>query len=488
MQILAVLAGLVLGALAAVVWHFVSRRSKTGPLFTALGRAVRSMLSDDGRFLQEYAALLVQVGSFVFWNVLALGGALAPLLATLTVFRPEFEGHPWLVIVAYCVVSMAGILWLRAREKRLASSNQQGGLSISDAQFFLLQLAQGAPWAMRHGETIETRRLRRRLDQVEIDRPVFITGLARSGTTMMLELVAQVPGVATHRYRDFPFLMTPYFWNRFLDVFGSRQKAVQRPHQDGIQITSQSPEAYEEPIWHLFFPSVHRLPGSHVLGEKDRNDAFDEVFVNHLKKMLLIRHGNRYASKGNYNVTRLEYLGSLFPDARFVVPVRHPIAHVASLVRQHALFCDYARRDDRVPQYLMAAGHFEFGPQRVPISIDDAAEQTLAAWQAGGEFAGYAMQWAAVYGHLLDLLEKSPSLAERVMILRYEDICDQPADSMAKVLKHVALEKQGKALMDNLGHIKRSAGHQQIGEDIIQTIWKTNQEVASQYDYEQDGF
>ena len=67
----------------------------------------------------------------------------------------------------------------------------------------------------------------------------------------------------------------------------------------------------------------------------------------HLCKVVLLRGGARYVSKGNYNVCRIAYLRRLFPDAKFVVPVREPVARVHSLVKQHRLFTDYRARCTR---------------------------------------------------------------------------------------------------------------------------------------------
>ena len=178
-------------------------------------------------------------------------------------------------------------------------------------------------------------------------------------------------------------------------------------------------------------------------------------------------------------MTRIEYVGSVFPDARFVVPVRHPVTHVASLVRQHELFCEYSSRDRRVPHYLSAAGHFEFGPQRVPISVGGSAERTLAAWQAGDEHLGYAIQWAAVYGYISDLLERSPTLAKRLLVVRYEDLCTEPRPEMARVLKHLDLEHKGSAILDALDHIERSK-RQPSGDDLkAETVWTATDGIAA---------
>ena len=94
------------------------------------------------------------------------------------------------------------------------------------------------------------------------------------------------------------------------------------------------------------------------MGKETQNPEFEAEFSTHLQKILWLRGGRRYVSKGNYNVARIAYLARLFPDARFVVPVRDPVSHVHSLVKQHELFCRYAADDARVPRYLEAAGHY----------------------------------------------------------------------------------------------------------------------------------
>lgn len=475
--------GLVCGASAAYVWHAVTSRSDTRALFAALGRSVRAMLSDDGQFFREYGRLLVCVGSFVLWNLLALAGAVAPLLVLWPLFP---ESHVTLVVV-YSLASMAGVLWLRARAKNMDSSAGASGLSVSDSQFFFLQVIESAPGILRKVAGLETRFLHKRLEATPVDRPVFVTGLARAGTTMLLELLAQADGVATHRYRDFPFLSTPYFWSRFVNLFGGKGKLVQRPHQDGIKITPESPEAFEEPIWQSYFPEAHRSAASHVLDDTVENEPFDAFFRDHLKKMLLIRDGSRYVSKGNYNVTRIEYLAKLFPDARFVVPIRHPLAHVASLVRQHEIFCEYAAHDARVPHYLESAGHFEFGPQRVPVSVEGSGERTQAAWDAGEEHLGYAIQWAAIYGYIGELLQRSPEFAERVLLVRYEDICENPTGEITQVLEHTELRDEGAALLEKLDHIGRPVVYKNIDDATTNAVWDATRTVAEQFGYDLAG-
>ena len=179
---------------------------------------------------------------------------------------------------------------------------------------------------------LESSSHRTELDAIPIDRPIYVAGLARSGSTILLELLAARPGVATHRYRDFPPIFTPLFWNRaFAHVYRADAPPAERAHKDRILVTPDSPEAMEEVLWMRFFPEAHETGKDQVLTDATSNPAFERFYKDHLKKILLVRGGRRYLSKGNYNLTRFAYLLKLFPDARFIVPVRDPRWHVASL-------------------------------------------------------------------------------------------------------------------------------------------------------------
>jgi len=476
---LAILGGVVLGGFAAWIWCLLSRRWDLQALFTAMGRSIRALVGDEFDFLQEYAKLLLAVGSVVFWTLLALVAGLLPLVLV----WPLFPRHEIWLLAAYISGSTLAFIQLKRRQARVVTDGDEGGLQLNHAQFFLVQIASHFPWLMQQGAALETRLMRRRLDTIKIEKPLFIAGLARSGTTMLLELLAQAEGIGTHRYRDFPFLATPVVWSRFNLLFGRRSEAKERAHRDGIRITPDSPEAFEEPIWMRFFPKAHRMGEDHVLRSEDRQEAFDRFFREHLQKILWIRKGERYLSKGNYNVTRIEYLASLFQDARFVVMIRHPLPHVESLVRQHARFCRYAEPDQRIAEYLRAAGHFEFGPQRLPISIEGSGPQSLAAWEAGGEHRGYAIQWAAVYRYIADMVRQDTALAKRVLVVRYESLCTDPTRELSRILEHADLTAAGEPLLTRLDHIKLPDTISAMPAEQQQTIWEATGEVASLYGY-----
>jgi sulfotransferase family protein len=358
-------------------------------------------------------------------------------------------------------------------------------VNLSTADYYLARFAHSLPGPLKLLGDAETDFLGDRLKAIEIDRPVFICGLARSGTTLLLNLFAQLPGVATHRYSDFPFVFVPFAWSRLQGRMGKTAEPVERAHRDRIKITKDSPEAFEEPIWAYFFPASHDPRAVHRLTAAHRRTQFDDFFLDHLRKMLLLRGGDRYVSKGNYNVARIEYLGDLLPDARFVVPVRHPVAHVESLMRQHQLFTEYSEHDARVPQYLQATGHFEFGPQRVPVNIDaEDAHRNADAFFARQGHVGYAMMWRSIYSHVSALTRMNDGLAGRITWVRYEDLCQDTEGTLRRLARFCELEAGIDSLLAGLSDVSpRIPDSCRLSRQQQARVWEIAADAAGPFGY-----
>jgi hypothetical protein len=304
-------------------------------------------------------------------------------------------------------------------------------------------------WVTRHPKAwrrlgdLETRLLADELAAIPLEAPIYIAGLARSGSTLLLEILDRHPDTVSHRYQDYPMLFTPYAWQRFLERVPRRPAApTERAHADGIQVTPQSPEAFEEMLWMAFFDDLHRPGKSAVLDADTSNPGFESFYRDHLRKLLLLRGGRRYLSKGNYNVTRLTYLLRLFPDARFVLPVRDPVWHIASLMKQHRLFLRGEQTHHRAVTHLQRVGHFEFGADRRPIDPGDAAaiEQIQALWTSGAEVEGWARYWSLIHHYLADRLDAEPRLADATLVVGFEALCRQPVDGLRRLFEHCRLD------------------------------------------------
>lgn len=280
------------------------------------------------------------------------------------------------------------------------------------------------------------------LGAIEVDRPIFIAGVARSGTTILTEMLSRHPDITAHRYSDFPNMYTPYWRNWLASRTGAGStEPVERAHRDRIMVTPESPEAVEELIWMMFFHDLHEPDVDQVLTAETHNPEFERFYGEHVRKLLLVRGASRYLAKGNYNLTRLAYILKLYPDARVIVPVRHPVNHIASLIKQDRLFDRLAGEDGRVVRQLRMSGHFEFGPGRRCINIGDhrVAAEIQDCWSRDDKVGGWAGYWSSVYGFALDQVECDPLVRDAVEFVRYEDLCGQPDRQIERLLDHCRL-------------------------------------------------
>ncbi len=286
----------------------------------------------------------------------------------------------------------------------------------------------------------ESRLLDEKIQPLAVRMPIYICGLARSGSTLLHEIISSHPHVATHRLKDYPMLFTPYWWRRATPQ-PKAQQPRERLHHDGVMVTSESPDALEEMLWMAFFPHCHDPSLSNLLGSEGRHPPFEEFYDRHIRKLLLAEGATRYAAKANYHVARLAYMIRLYPDTRFVIPVRSPASHLASLMRQQRWFSEGQRQHPRALAYMQWSGHFEFGLDRRPIHLGDGEKvrRIQSAWAAGEEVRGLAMHWDMVYGYLARLLEVNAKVRDAALVVRYEALRSDPRGTLRAVFAHCAL-------------------------------------------------
>jgi sulfotransferase family protein len=333
---------------------------------------------------------------------------------------------------------------------------EKNTMQVSPLQELLGKVVAKYPSFMLGLGKLETQWLKDSVAAVNIDRPIYVTGLARSGTTILLELLASHPDVASHKYRDFPLVHVPYWWNWFVEHASSgAEETTERAHKDRILVSPESPEAMEEIFWMTFFPASHDSGVSQVLAGEDRYPEFEAYYCNSIRKLLMARKATRYLSKGNYNISRIAYLGRLFDDARFVIPVRQPAEHIASLMKQHRLFCEAESHDPKVLAYMQRAGHFEFGLDLRPINFGNAGavERIQDLWGNGQAVRGWAAYWSSVYSFIADLFEKEPNLANRMLLVHYTEFCNRPAAVLRTLYAHCELAVEERVLEEQAARI-----------------------------------
>lgn len=297
-----------------------------------------------------------------------------------------------------------------------ASLSNESNYSVLDRAIHRLAFAN--PSIQATAADIERILYGKRFRHLAVESPVFVTSLPRAGTTLFLEILNRVPGLATHSYRDMPFVLAPILWDAVSRGFRRPPDLRERAHGDGMAVGYDSPEAFEEVLWRAFWPAKYEGERIALWSEHDEVREFRDVFRDHIRKIMVLRSGEgsrkRYASKNNANIARIGFLTKLFPDCIILVPFRDPIAQAASLLRQHRRFRTLHERDAFSKKYMDDIGHLEFGELHRPIQFDGMNEvqsgyrpDTLDYWIA---------YWERAFGHIL-------RHKDAVLLVSYEAFC-----------------------------------------------------------------
>ncbi|MDC3005254.1 sulfotransferase [Candidatus Pelagibacter sp.] len=172
---------------------------------------------------------------------------------------------------------------------------------------------------------------------------IFITGLPRSGTTTILNLIYSSNQFASLIYRNMPFLMSPNI-SKLINKKNISSK--QRAHKDGINFDLDSPEAFDE----IFFRLIDK-----------KNIDMKYEFKKFIELILISQNKKLYISKNNSNYKRINYINKIFCNSHFLISFRDPLQHAYSLYLQHLNFTELQKKDTFVKKYMDYLGHHEFG-------------------------------------------------------------------------------------------------------------------------------
>ncbi len=254
--------------------------------------------------------------------------------------------------------------------------------------------------------------------------PVFVTGLPRAGTTLALEALYGPGEFAALTYRHMPFVLAPLFWTAVTKSFRKSAVAIKRAHGDGVEVSFDSPEAFEEVAWLAFLRKRYvREDRLLPLGPDDIGDEFPAFFRNLILKLAAPATPDaaplRYLSKNNANIGRIGAIRKMISDARIVVCIREPRAHVRSMMTQHQRFMALHEEDRYAREYMEWIGHYDFGANLRPIdftgrkaSIDRHAlteEFWLEYWTDAYEFAEAAADEGVAFLAYERLFEDAPA-------------------------------------------------------------------------------
>ncbi|MCB1738032.1 MAG: sulfotransferase [Gammaproteobacteria bacterium] len=267
--------------------------------------------------------------------------------------------------------------------------------------------------------------------------PVYIAGLARAGTTILLKALYATEAFTSLTYRHMPLVMAPQLWTRLTAAHRKHGEHQERAHKDRLSVNFDSPEAFEEVFW------MTASEGRYIHDDGLVPDPIDADSVADYRRYVAAvcaassdpaptTPARRYLAKNNNNVLRLDTLRSAFPDAIILVPFRNPLDHAQSLLRQHLQFRKLHAHDRFALDYMRWLGHHEFGAGFKPMLLTPDMRPTHPDEPLG--LAYWLRYWTSLHRFLLD------HHLEHIALFDYDAFCATPTDSLTRLADVVRVD------------------------------------------------
>jgi len=263
------------------------------------------------------------------------------------------------------------------------------------------------------------------LSQAPVQAPIFILGLPRSGTSFLHDLLAQDPENLVPRNwqtiypapRPADFDMTASHPARNVDKQLKTFAGLAPGFSDLHPITADSPQECSEITAHVFqslrFDTTFRVP-DYLSWIESRGHL--DAFAFHKRFLQFLQNGapGRWVLKCPDHTFSLDAILRIYPDARFIIVHRDPIAVLGSVARLTEVL--------RTP-FLNNIDPAEIGAQV-------------------GE------RWTLGANLLLEFDERAEVTPDRKIHLHYDELTGAPLATIQRIYEHFGLNLQAHAAME----------------------------------------
>jgi hypothetical protein len=305
--------------------------------------------------------------------------------------------------------------------------------------------------------------------------PVFISGLARAGTTILMRAFYETGLFRSLTYRDLPFVLMPGIWKQISKLSMQNKEAKERAHGDGIMVSFDSPEAFEEIFWKTFCEYDY-IFNDHIEPHLVSQEVISQ-FRTFVRQVVFSRdhpNQNRYLSKNNSNIFRLNAIREAFPEAKIIIPFRDPIQQSFSLFQQNNKISKMQEKDTFVRDYMEWLGHHEFGVthkafwfgKEFSMLETDYAPDNVNYWLA---------TWVNTYRYILN------SAPPDSIFFSFEEMCRSPK----VILNHLFLQmdipsKEASSVSEKI-EAPRFNLVENINAELGDQAMKTYQDLSSRF-------
>ena len=363
-----------------------------------------------------FAILVVSCSGFLILGVVSSlqGGRFVDLSASATG-------------IAVCTIAALAYAALRSRKSKKNSD-------YSILSKVLHQVSLGSPFVGEALFDIEKSLYLSTSREAADQNHVFVCGLARAGTTVLMRRLYESDEFVSLTYRDMPFVLAPNLWRKMNRFSWKSKELEERAHGDGLLVDFDSPEALEEVFW------KSQCGDDYIQENKLTAMTADEEtiqeFRNYVSLILKGHEKHRYLSKNNNNIIRLGSISKAFPKAAVVVPFRRPEQQAYSLMKQHQRFCELHSADRFSKKYMTWLVHHEFGSDHRPFIPGD-----HQLTRHDPENLNYWLEiWLQTYTYVAD------NLSDHTHLVCYEMLCDQNGRVWKELAERLQLDDHSEAL------------------------------------------
>jgi hypothetical protein len=288
---------------------------------------------------------------------------------------------------------------------------------------------------------------------------VIISGLARAGTTSLMNDLSKISDFVSLNYANMPFLLCPNFWAKIYKP--KTRELKERSHKDGIMIGLNSAEALEE-----YFFKV-KANDSYIKNfQLTEYNITREDYDDYLNYQSIIKLDNRkiYLAKNNNFILRYKSVREFNDDFIMVILYRDPLTHAASLMEKHRDYKELQKEDPFVLEYMNWLGHHEFGERHKPFVFRN-SEENIAYDK---ESLNYWLKiWINYYRYILTISHPN------TILINYDSYCKNPKETIETILKKTGITTE---LPDYKPFINRRKADDKFSNDL----YKEAQEVYRQ--------
>jgi len=252
----------------------------------------------------------------------------------------------------------------------------------------------------------------------EIHRPLFVIGMARTGTTLLFGLLAQDPAHRSPMTWEVAMPCPPpetatYYSDPRIEEVEQRFKAMKRavPGWDAIHpVSARLPQEclfiHAMDFHSMQFEAMYNVPSyEHWLELQDMRPTyrFQRDFLQHLQSRC---PGDRWVLKSPAHLIALDALLEVFPDALIVQTHRDPLEVIGSAASLHCTL--RAASCDGIDPHAVGRDQFDF--------------------------------WSRVLDRAIAVRDRSAGNASRFFDVQYEDLLSDPMGCVGRIYSHFGMD------------------------------------------------